>query len=47
MYEEGLVRFATEVYRSPTDNGNNDKFVHLTNHSINKKNKQGAFASHE
>ena len=41
MYEEGLVRFATEIYRSPstTEPIGESKFVHLTNHSINKKNK--------
>ena len=49
MYDEGLVRFASEVYKSPSLNQSSpdSKFVHLTNHSINKKNKQGAVAAHE
>ena len=39
MYQEGLVRFATEEY------SNNKKifgnpYIHLTNYSINKKNKE-------
>lgn len=37
IYNDGLVRFATEKYN--LDPGNiNKKFVHLTNFSINKKN---------
>ena len=41
MYDEGLVRFATAQYRAPTTEGvssQKDKFIHLTNYSINKKN---------
>ena len=49
MYEEGLVRFATAEYTVPTNAGitsQKNRFIHLTNYSINKKNQQGAIASH-
>jgi hypothetical protein len=36
LYDEGLVRFATEKYESCKDHKN--VFAHLTNYSINKKN---------
>lgn len=36
LYEEGLVRFATEKYEGSADHKN--VFAHLTNYSINKKN---------
>lgn len=36
IYKEGLARFATEQYNGETLKGN--KFAHLTNYSINKKN---------
>ena len=36
LYQEGLVRFASEEY----DSQNKNKYVHLTNYSINKKNKR-------
>ncbi len=39
MYTDGLVRFATEKYTLDPKNIN-QKFVHLTNFSINKKNTQ-------
>jgi hypothetical protein len=35
VYEEGLVRFATEKYDNEDPK---NVFVHLTNYSINKKN---------
>jgi hypothetical protein len=35
VYNEGLVRFASELYN---DSGKNSKYSHLTNYSINKKN---------
>lgn len=38
IYEEGLTRFATEPFKVNKNNFN--KFVHLTNFSINKKNKK-------
>lgn len=37
IYNDGLVRFATEKYNLDPSNIN-QKFVHLTNFSINKKN---------
>lgn len=37
MYNDGLVRFATEKYSLDPKNIN-QKFIHLTNFSINKKN---------
>lgn len=37
MYDEGLARFATEDY-SNDPNILKNKFVHLTNFSINKRN---------
>jgi len=36
MYDEGLVRFATEKY-STKKSGLKKRFVHLTNYSVNKK----------
>lgn len=36
VFKEGLARFASEVYTSKIDKDN--KFMHLTNYSINKKN---------
>jgi tubulin polyglutamylase TTLL4 len=37
LYNDGLVRFATEPYNTDPRNIN-QKFIHLTNFSINKKN---------
>jgi tubulin polyglutamylase TTLL4 len=37
MFKEGLVRFATEKYSTNPKNLK-QKFVHLTNYSVNKKN---------
>lgn len=37
VYEEGLVRFASETYVPSTTDS---KYVHLTNYSVNKKNKK-------
>ena len=39
MYTDGLVRFSTEKYTLDPKNIN-QKFVHLTNFSINKRNTQ-------
>jgi len=42
IYEEGLVRFATAQYSNdPAEIGNN--FIHLTNYSVNKMNKEFVF----
>ena len=35
VFKEGLARFATQQYSSNVAKGN--KFIHLTNYSINKK----------
>ncbi len=35
VYKEGLARFASETYSSKINK--NNKFMHLTNYSINKK----------
>ena len=37
MYGEGLVRFASEKYSLSGSKSN--KFVHLTNYAVNKRNK--------
>jgi hypothetical protein len=36
VYKEGLARFASETYGENESKGN--RFVHLTNYSVNKKN---------
>ena len=36
IFQEGLARFASETYTSKIDK--NNKYMHLTNYSINKKN---------
>ena len=36
VYKEGLARFASESYSEKVNK--NNKFIHLTNYSINKKN---------
>lgn len=36
VYNEGLVRCATQRYREPSELNLNQKFMHLTNYSINK-----------
>ena len=45
MYEDGLTRFATTSYKSPSQacdiNNKKGKYAHLTNYSINKNNKNG------
>ena len=38
VYEEGLVRLATCKYSAPMMNNKKNKFIHLTNYSINKHN---------
>jgi hypothetical protein len=42
MFDNGLVRFSTRQYRKIKKHSNNrDRFMHLTNYSVNKK--SGAF----
>jgi tubulin polyglutamylase TTLL6/13 len=36
IYNEGLVRFATEKYDKPTDSNLKNLYMHLTNYAINK-----------
>ena len=38
IYEEGLTRFATCKYNTSTNPSKANKFMHLTNFSVNKKN---------
>ena len=38
IYEEGLTRFATCKYNTSTHPSKANKFMHLTNFSVNKKN---------
>ena len=36
LYDEGLARFATLDYRPPTGNNLRQRYMHLTNYSLNK-----------
>jgi len=36
MYNEGLSRFATEIYQPPNNNNLDNLYMHLTNYAINK-----------
>jgi hypothetical protein len=47
IYEEGLVRFATQLYQPPLIDSEADPYVHLTNYSINKHNNKCLIAGHE
>jgi len=53
IYDDGLVRFATRQYSASEENLN-DKFIHLTNYSVNKGNQDfeyneapGEFVGHK
>ena len=37
IYDEGMARFATEIYQYPTQANMDNMFMHLTNYSINNK----------
>lgn len=40
LFHDGLCRFATAQYQSPTTSNMKEVFMHLTNYSINKHNKE-------
>lgn len=40
VYNDGLVRLATNKYVEPSPENSNDLFMHLTNYSVNKRNSQ-------
>lgn len=40
LFEDGLCRFATAPYQPPTTGNMRNVFMHLTNYSINKHNKE-------
>lgn len=40
IYDEGLVRFATCKYEQPHSDTKKNRYMHLTNYSINKFNKK-------
>lgn len=37
IHEDGLARFATEVYEKPDRSNVGDRHMHLTNVAVNKK----------
>ena len=39
LFKEGMARFSTETYQEPTKKNLQNMFMHLTNYSINSKNK--------
>ena len=39
LFKEGLARFSTEPYKQPTKGNKTNMFMHLTNYSINCRNK--------
>lgn len=43
LFDEGLVRFATEEYQKPTAENMMNNYIHLTNYSLNKNNKNFVF----
>lgn len=40
VYNEGLARFASEPYQQGAQSSKHNKYAHLTNYSINKKNEK-------
>ncbi|KAG9394208.1 Tubulin-tyrosine ligase/Tubulin polyglutamylase [Carpediemonas membranifera] len=46
IYKKGMARFATAPYVEPKDDNIKNTFMHLTNYSLNKRNKEG-FVSNE
>ena len=43
LFDDGLVRFATEEYQAPNEENIKNTYIHLTNYSINKNNKNFQF----
>ncbi|KAG9391697.1 Tubulin-tyrosine ligase/Tubulin polyglutamylase [Carpediemonas membranifera] len=41
IYKKGMARFATAPYVEPKDDNIKNSFMHLTNYSLNKRNKEG------
>lgn len=39
LFQEGMARFSTEPYKAPTKKNMTNMFMHLTNYSINCKNR--------
>jgi len=39
LFHEGIARFATTLYQEPNTQNMKDIYMHLTNYSINKNNK--------
>ena len=39
LFKEGMARFSTEAYRAPSKKNMSNMFMHLTNYSINCKNR--------
>lgn len=39
LFKEGLARFSTDAYRQPSKKNMTNMFMHLTNYSINCRNK--------
>ena len=39
LYHDGLVRLATKKYKQPKNKNLDQLFMHLTNYSVNRKNK--------
>ena len=37
VWDEGLARFCTEAYQTPTNANISKGFMHLTNYSLNKR----------
>lgn len=47
IYNDGLARFATETYLSPTYDNLDNVCMHLTNYAINKDNENFIFNEDE
>jgi len=40
LFDEGLARFSTDLYEKPAKANLSNLYMHLTNYSINAKNKE-------